>query len=53
LGLGQKNEALENLEKAYSARESLMACLKVLPLLDSLRTEPRFQALLKKMRLDK
>lgn len=52
LGLGQKNEALENLEKAYSERESLMACLKVQPVLDSLRPEPRFQALLKKMNLE-
>ncbi len=53
LGLGQKNEALENLEKAYSEKESLMACLKVNPLLDSLRSEPRFKDLLKKMSLDK
>jgi TolB-like protein len=53
LGLGEKNEALENLEKAYLERESLMACLKVWPVFDSLRSEPRFQALLKKMNLDK
>jgi serine/threonine protein kinase/Flp pilus assembly protein TadD len=52
MGLGEKNEALENLEKAYLERESLMAFLKVQPLLDSVRSEPRFQALLKKMRLD-
>jgi tetratricopeptide (TPR) repeat protein len=51
IGLGEKNEALENLEKAYLERESLMATLKVQSLLDSLRLEPRFQALLKKMKL--
>jgi TolB-like protein len=51
LGLGEKNEALENLEKAYLERESLMAALKVWPMLDSLRSEPRFKALLKKMNL--
>ena len=52
MGLGDKNKALENLEKAYLERESPMACLKVWPVLDSLRSEPRFQALLKKMNLD-
>ena len=53
MGLGEKNKALENLEKAYLERESLMAYLKVWPIFDSLRSEPRFQALLKKMNLDK
>jgi tetratricopeptide (TPR) repeat protein len=52
IGLGEKNEALENLEKAYLERESVMACLKIWPVLDSLRSEPRFQALLKKMNLE-
>jgi len=51
LGLGENNKALENLEKAYPERESIMAGLKVWPLFDSLRPEPRFQALLKKMKL--
>jgi TolB-like protein len=53
IGLGEKNKALGNLEKAYLERESIMAGLKVWPLLDGLRLEPRFQALLKKMKLDK
>jgi serine/threonine protein kinase/lipoprotein NlpI len=53
MGLGEKNKALEYLEKAYEERESWMAFLKVWPLLDSLRSEPRFQDLLKKMNLDK
>jgi serine/threonine protein kinase/tetratricopeptide (TPR) repeat protein len=52
-GLGEKNKALENLEKAYVERESTMAMLKVAPLFDSARSEPRFEALLKKMNLDK
>ena len=47
LGLGEKNKALENLEKAYQEREPMMALLKVAPLFDSLRSEPRFHALLK------
>jgi serine/threonine protein kinase len=53
MGLGERNEALKDLEKAYTERESLMALLKVWPIFDSLRSEPRFQALLKKMNLDK
>ena len=53
MGLGEKNRALENLEKAYLEREPTMACLKVWPAFDSLRSEPRFQALLKKMNLDR
>jgi tetratricopeptide (TPR) repeat protein len=50
-GLGETNKTLENLEKAYDERESNLAYIKVWPLLDSLRSEPRFQALLKKMNL--
>jgi len=52
-GLGEKNKALENLEKAYEERESNLAYIKVWPNVDSLRSEPRFQAVLKKMKLDK
>jgi len=52
LGLGEKNEALENLEKAHRDRESNMVFLNVWPLLDSLRSEPRFNALLRKMNLN-
>jgi tetratricopeptide (TPR) repeat protein len=53
MGLGEMNRALENLEKAYLEKESIMACLKIWPMLDSLRPEPRFKDLLKKMNLDK
>jgi tetratricopeptide (TPR) repeat protein len=52
LGLGETNEALEHLEKAYLERESNMAFLKDHPLVGSLRSEPRFKALLRKMNLD-
>ena len=51
VGLGEIDEAMDNLEKAYLERESGMACLKVIPLLDSLRAEARFDALLRKMNL--
>jgi len=52
-GLGEKKKALEYLEKAFEERESFMGWLKVWPIFDSLRSEPRFQALLKKMNFDK
>jgi len=52
-GLGEKNKALENLEKAYDERESNLAYIKVWPIADSVRSEPRFKDLLKKMNLDK
>jgi len=51
VGIGDKNRALENLEKAYLEKESGMAFLKAWPIFDSLHAEPRFQALLKKMNL--
>lgn len=48
---GDKDAALEWLEKAYEARESPMTHLAVFWDWDSLRSEPRFQALLRKMNL--
>ena len=41
-------DALKFLEKSYQARESAMTHLKVEPLIDSLRSEPRFQELLRR-----
>lgn len=49
--LGEKKQALEMLEKAYQAREHTLAQIKVNPELDSLRSEPRFIALLRQMNL--
>jgi eukaryotic-like serine/threonine-protein kinase len=51
-GLGEKNNAIENTEKAYLEREPLLATIKASPLFDSYRLEPRYQELLKKMNLD-
>ncbi len=50
-GLGQKTEALDWLEKAYDERTWSLFLLKVEPMYDNLRGEPRFQALVTKMRL--
>jgi serine/threonine-protein kinase len=48
-GLGDKEQALTWLEKAYDERSFNLVSIKVEPFLDSLRAEPRFQALVKKM----
>ncbi len=53
LGLGEKEKALEWLEKCYADRDPQCWFLKVDPLVDSMRNEPRFQALLKKVGLEK
>jgi TolB-like protein/Tfp pilus assembly protein PilF len=52
VGLGEKDKAFENLEKAYTDRESMMAYLGTWPFFDSVRLEPRFKVLLKKMNLE-
>ena len=52
VGLGEKDQAFEWLDKAYDKRDHWLVWLKVEPLLDSLRSEPRFTALLKKMNLE-
>ena len=49
--LGDKTAALGWLELAHSGRESALAWLKIDPRFDSLRSEPRFQEILKKMGL--
>ena len=49
--LGEKEEALEWLERAYEERDSWMPNIKIDPRLDSLHTEQRFQNLLRRMRL--
>jgi eukaryotic-like serine/threonine-protein kinase len=50
-GMGDKERALGELEKAYAARDSQLQFLGVDPALDSLRAEPRFADLLRRVRL--
>ena len=52
LGLGEKDQALDWLEKCYEEQDGFCSGLKIYPGFDPLRTEPRFQALLKKVGLD-
>ena len=46
---GNKDKAFEYLEKSYQRREMWMAYLQVDPRLDSLRGDPRFDALVKRV----
>jgi hypothetical protein len=50
-GLGQKDQALVWLEKGYQERSTWMVWLKVDPRLDVLRSDPRFQDLLRRLGL--
>jgi adenylate cyclase len=52
LGLGEKEKCLDWLEKAYEQRDSACWYLKIDQIYDSVRNEPRFQALLKKIGLN-
>jgi adenylate cyclase len=52
IGLENYDLALTQLEKGYEMRDFAMNTIKVNPLVDPLRNEPRFKALLKKMNLD-
>ena len=52
IGLGERDRALDHLEKAYADRSSDLAYVKAEPFLDPVRSEERFSALLRQMRLD-
>jgi hypothetical protein len=49
LGLGQNGKALLFLEEAYKQRDAWLITVKASPELDPLRSNPRFQALLRRM----
>jgi serine/threonine-protein kinase len=49
LALGDREQALDWLEKAYEDRNWYMPWINLEPRLDPLRSEPRFQALLRRM----
>lgn len=50
-GLGDKDEAFRSLEKAIELRAPFVTLLKVDPRFDSLRSDPRFPNLLRRMNL--
>jgi hypothetical protein len=51
LALGDRDKALEYLERATEDRDLALLWLAVDPRVDALRSEPRFVAVLKKLRL--
>jgi serine/threonine-protein kinase len=51
--LGRNDEGFKWLNKAYEERDLHLGWLKIEPLFDSVRSDPRYTALLKKMNLDK
>jgi tetratricopeptide (TPR) repeat protein len=48
-GLGDSEQALTWLESAYEDRDQFMVFIKTYPGLDPLRSEPRFQTLVRRM----
>ena len=51
IGLGDKERALFWLEKAYEERSNYVAYIKVFPIVDPLRSDPRFQDLVRRLGL--
>jgi TolB-like protein/DNA-binding SARP family transcriptional activator/Tfp pilus assembly protein PilF len=51
LGLGDSEEALNAFDRAYADRSGALVFLSVYPIVDPLRSHPRFQALLQKLEL--
>jgi TolB-like protein/Tfp pilus assembly protein PilF len=51
IGLGEKSRALDWLDKAYKERNDRLVYLNVDPVADPLRSEPRFQNLMKRLHL--
>ncbi|MFC2157510.1 protein kinase [Acidobacteriota bacterium] len=51
MGLGEMDNTFEYLEKAFEEREPTLPSIKVAPFMDSIRSDARFKALLKKMQL--
>ena len=51
IGLGNKEEALDLLEKESASRSEVSSIFAIAPELDVLRTEPRFKEMLKRMKL--
>lgn len=49
IDLGEKDKAFEWLEKAYAEREPWLSNLKVDPQFDSIRSDPRFKDLVRRV----
>jgi TolB-like protein/DNA-binding winged helix-turn-helix (wHTH) protein/Tfp pilus assembly protein PilF len=53
LATGQKEQSLEVLERAYAEHSNAVVGIKVDPIYDPLRSDPRFKSLLRRIRLDR
>ena len=51
--LGEIDESFKWIQRAYEERDGFLLQLKVNPLFEALRSDPRYTALLKKIGLDK
>ncbi len=51
VGLGDKDRAFEWLERGYQEHDIMMPLMKVCPLCDPLRSDPRFASLIRRMGL--
>jgi tetratricopeptide (TPR) repeat protein len=51
IGLGDKDQAFAWLDRGFEERDTVMTSLRVEPAFDPIRSDPRFAALLKRMRL--
>ena len=51
IGLGDKDQAFVWIEKAYQERSNFVTYLRVVPLVDSLRSDPRFSDLIRRVGL--
>jgi tetratricopeptide (TPR) repeat protein len=51
VGLGANSQAFEDLQRAYEERDASLIYLKVEPMFDSLRPDPRFQDLMRRVGL--
>ena len=52
IGLGESDVAFEWMDRAIETRDPMIMPIKTYPFLDSVREDPRYRALLKKMNLD-
>src|SRR5258708_15633992 len=52
IGMGRTDEGFRYLEKAYSERSTALSGLKIDPLYDPVRNDPRFQDLLRRVNLE-
>jgi hypothetical protein len=49
IGLGRNDEALEQLERAFKIRDSTLPFARVIPTYDSIRSDPRFKDLMRRV----